>query len=257
MVFLLWAGFSLVPLPAGWVRLLSPETWRVWEAASQVGGSFPRPLSLYPFITLNSLAFGAALLFYYGLARAGLRRRSSLEFLVVGLLVLGSLESLYALVLLATGQPYTLWWNKAVHQEVATGSFIDRNHLAGFLSMLICLGVGTLWALIQGRPETILRKRAHWVERLEGPLRSLGMRGVLVLSALALMLTGLLSTASRGGALSLLAGLLFMAGMIGVRFLKNRKALVLLLSLIITCGYVGTLALDRVLARFQILCRKF
>ena len=251
MVLLLWAGLSLVPLPAGWLRLLSPETWRVWAAASLVGGSFPRPLSLYPYITLNSLAFGAALLFYYGLARGCLRSRSSVEILVIGLLLLGTLESLYALVLLATDQPYTLWWNKAVHQEVATGSFIDRNHLAGFLSLLICLGIGYLWALIQGHPETLQRKRADWFERLEGHLRSLGTRGILVLSAVALMLTALLSTASRGGALSLLAGLLFMTGMIGVRFLKNRKALVLLLSLISTCGYVGTLALDRVLARFQ------
>ncbi|MBI5582477.1 MAG: O-antigen ligase family protein, partial [Deltaproteobacteria bacterium] len=206
---------------------------------------------LYPYVTWYSLTFGSALLGYYGLARWGLTGRSAREFLISGLLLLGTLESLYALVLLATGRPYVLWWEKTVNQGVATGSFIDRNHLAGFLSLIICLGVGFLWAHIQGRPETVRRKPASWSARLEDALQSLGPRGFLILSALALMLTALLSTASRGGALSLLAGTAFMAGLIGIRFLKNRQALVLLLSLIITGGYVGSLTLDRVLVRFQ------
>jgi O-antigen ligase/tetratricopeptide (TPR) repeat protein len=249
--FLLWVVFSLVPLPAGFLRFLSPGAWRIWEAASLAGAKFPHPFSLYPYITLNSLTFGAALFIFYQMARLGLPSRSSMEILVIGLLILGTLESLYAMVLLAGGHPYTLWWERTVGQGMATGSFIDRNHLAGFLSMLICLGIGYLWALVQARPEPVKRKRPNRVERLEGHLRALGNRGILVLAAVALMLTALLSTASRGGALSLLAGMLFMTGMIGARYLKNRKALVLLLALIVTCGYVGTLALDRVLARFQ------
>ncbi|MBI5586243.1 MAG: hypothetical protein HY892_20730, partial [Deltaproteobacteria bacterium] len=66
-LFLIWAAFSLVPLPAAVLRLISPATYGHWAAAALAGGTFPRPLSLYPYVTWNSLTFGTALLGYYGL----------------------------------------------------------------------------------------------------------------------------------------------------------------------------------------------
>ncbi|MGA2959060.1 MAG: hypothetical protein ABSF48_25495 [Thermodesulfobacteriota bacterium] len=77
------------------------------------GGKGPFPISLYPYVTLNSAIFGVALLLFYWLALYGLQRRRRVHLLICGLLILGTLVSLYALVQAGTDSPYVLWWKKS------------------------------------------------------------------------------------------------------------------------------------------------
>ena len=127
--------------------------------------------------------------------------------------------------------------------DVATGTFINRNHLADFLAMIVCLGVGYLWALGKEHQGKHLPNKQAWVYRAGLHVGSLGSGGIILLLALALMMAALLTTASRGGTLSLLAGLLFMGGLLGSRFFKSPKALILLLALSLICTYVGYVGL--------------
>ena len=64
---------------------------------------------------------------------------SSLERLIIGLAVLGCLESLYGLWETGTGHEHVLWQKKQIHLGFVTGTYINRNHLAGLLEL--CLGV--------------------------------------------------------------------------------------------------------------------
>ncbi|MFH0788729.1 MAG: O-antigen ligase family protein [Pseudomonadota bacterium] len=251
LFFLLWTALSLIPLPPNILKALSPKTFYIWEATSLVGGRFPHPLSLYPYMTLNSWVFGLSLLFCYGLVLYGIKGKPQIHFLVVGILVLGTLESIYALVQSATAQPYILWWKMHLNEDMATGTFINRNHLADFLAMIVCLGVGYLWALGKEHQEKNLPNKQALVYRTGLQIATLGTRGIVLLLLLALMIAALLTTASRGGTLALLAGLLFMGGLLGSRFFKSRKALILLIALSLICTYVGYVGLDRVLERFQ------
>ena len=100
-----------------------------------------------------------------------------IHWLVIGILTLGALESIYALVQLAAAQPYILWWRKTVYENVATGTFINRNHLADFLALIVCLGVGYLWTLIKDDQEKSSPNKQAWVYRVGAPYRFPGDPG--------------------------------------------------------------------------------
>ncbi len=250
ILFLAWVTFQLVPLSPKVAAFLSPNTQAIWEKTLLFGGNSPFPLSFYPYITLNSLIFGAALVFFYWLALYGIKRRNQVHGLIFGLLLLGTMMSIYALVQVATGQEYVLWWKNTVRQKVATGTFINPNHLAGFLSMLICLGIGYVWVLGQEEWRPFAGK-ASWYMRIERWASFIGNWRIILLLSVALMMAALLTTASRGGVLSLLAGLIFMVGLILARFFKKRHAYVLILMLSVACMYVTYMGMDRVMARFK------
>ena len=46
ILFLLWAGFQLIPLPDGILQFLSPSTKAAWQTTGIVGGKGPFPISL-------------------------------------------------------------------------------------------------------------------------------------------------------------------------------------------------------------------
>jgi len=250
ILFLIWVALQMIPLPPKYLQTLSPNTNALWESTIIFGGKPPFPISLYPYMTLNSFLFTITILLFYLLALYGIKRRKQIHGVIIGLLVLGTLISLYALLQLATGQGYILWWEKTFHQKVATGTFINRNHLAEFLSMLICLGIGYIWALGEGEGHRFKGKRS-WYIRIEEWAKSIGVRRTILLLSVALMMAALLATASRGGALSLMAGLIFMVGLILARFIKNRNAYILILMLSVACIYVSYVAIERVMERFR------
>ena len=241
---------QVIPIPPSILHVVSPNSSSLWEATRILGGDSPSVISLYPFMTVNSLIFAGAVLLFYWLALYCLESRKQIQRVILGLLILGLFESLYGLFQLVSGDPHILWWKKLYGVDVVTGTFINRNHLAGFLSMVICLGVGYIWALgwqdrkISSRRRTISNAMEQWG-------KTYGIKWVLLFLCIAMMLAGLLASASRGGVLSLLAGLVFMIGLIVTRFFKSRNAFVLIFILSVVCMYVGYVAADRVLARFQ------
>lgn len=87
--------------------------------------------------SLKSLAFFTAFLAVLGLPFL------SIERLMVFLAALGALEALYALAETLTGHEHILWRSKEFYQGFATGTFFNRNHLAGFLE----LAMGVQWGL--------------------------------------------------------------------------------------------------------------
>ena len=222
--FLAWGALSLVPLPASLVSLLSPEAARIWSLAYPTGGADSRTLSLYPFMTRDALLLALAFLLYYWTALYGLGERKGIETVIVGVLALGVIESLYGLAQLAAGMNTILWWENIFARNFVTGTFINRNHFAAFLTMAICLGIGYLWSVGRGGGKEIRRHRRHvrLRERLMRAVGVFGYRGVLVLLALALMMAALLGSASRGAALSLVCGIVFMLGLILARYFRSR-----------------------------------
>ena len=249
--FVIWVAVQVIPLPPSILQALSPGAYALWESTRIVGGEPTFSLSLYPFINLNSLGVAVAILFFYWIALYGIKSRRQSVGISIGLLVLGTFESLYGLVQLLPGEHFTLWWKKTVSKGFATGTFIDRNHLAGFLSMLICLGIGYIWALGREEGKAAVRGKRSLYDQVERWGKVFGVRGIIVFLSVALMIAALLSTASRGGTLTLLAGLIFMVGLILARFFKSRNTFILVLMLSVVCMYVSYVASDRVLERFQ------
>lgn len=247
--FMLWALVHLIPLPPAVVAFLSPEAARLWSIVLPADASYR--LSLYPFMTLDTLLFILAILLYYRTALQGLGERRQLERVVLAILVLGVAESLYGLIQLAAGRNNILWWENPFSGNVVTGTFINRNHLAAFLAMSICLGIGYLWSLVRQEREERHRRRhrPRLRERVNRWAGIVGFRGILVALALALMLAALLGSASRGGAISLVCGILFMLGLILARYFRTRRGFALMVVLTLVLSYTGYVAVDRLADR--------
>jgi O-antigen ligase len=123
-----------------------------------------------------------------------------------------------------------------------TGTFINRNYLAGYLLMVIPLSVGYLFSR-----ETISTNRfmgwRHWLSSLDGKTLLIGFSVIV-------MVLGLLFTASRMGILSLLLSFslisfLFRNPEKGKRF---SKTVVLIFGLaLLWAAWIG---LDAVISRF-------
>lgn len=84
---------------------------------------------------LKWLAFGSALLVVQMLPASSTYRFFGF------FAILGALEGLYALNEVISGSERVLWRAKDAYLGFATGTFLNRNHLAGFLE--ICIGIQT------------------------------------------------------------------------------------------------------------------
>ena len=223
-LWLVYVGLQLVPLPLAWLARLSPEAARHWAALGE-----PARLSVDIKATgvalLLSLAYG--LIFFLCLALVGSRRR--LKTLAYTLLCSGLFQAVYGAMMSLSSLEYNFFLKKYAYIGVATGTFINRNHLAGYLEMTLAVGVGLMIASLgPGSNGATLKRKLLNVLRL-----LLSARARLRL-ALAMMVIALVLTHSRMGNTAFFASL-FSAGVIGLILSRHatRPVLILLVSLIV------------------------
>ena len=132
---------------------------------------------------------------------------------------------------------------------VATGTYVNRNHLAGMLVICLSAGIGLLISQMRttvGDPGLRQRLRA-WLRVLLGPRMRLRIY-------LALMVVGLVLTHSRMGNASFFLALLI-AGILGLLLMRSapRPMVILIASLLIVdILIVGTwFGVDQVVERIQ------
>jgi O-antigen ligase len=147
------------------------------------------------------------------------------------LLVLsGSFQAVYGTLMVLSGLEWGFFVEKYVGRGVTTGTFVNRNHLAGYLVMCLAAGTGLLYAQISSAPGASARVR----ERLRRWLRLLLSSRLRLRVLLALMVIALVLTRSRMGNAAFFISLLFAGAMVQYagQYFSRRLAL-LLLSLVI------------------------
>lgn len=206
----LWllAVFQLVPLPESLQRLIAPGSAGVWHpdvpAAAEVLGPGPHPISLYPDATRRWLAFATGLVSLALVAAPALRERRLLLRSAVAIVSGGVAVALYAFVArLAFGNKlYGIW---SVPTVAPFGPFVNKNHFAGYVELAALLAVGLATGLAgeskkgPGLLSWIDSSRARYV--------------VLAWGAAAVLVLAVPVSLSRGGVLSLAAGLLSIAAL--------------------------------------------
>ena len=250
-VWLLYVGLQFTPLPAGWVQILSPNAYEAHAAAAAVSGQPPAAaltLSVDPHATrdfwFKSLAYGC--MFCLTLLLADSRRR--LELLLKTLVICGTLQAVYASVMVMSGLEYSFLIKKYVGQGTATGTFINRNHLAGYLNLCLAMGIGLMIAKLGGEAVHTWRQRLRSIARL-----LLGEKARLRIY-LIVMVIGLVLTRSRMGNTAFFAGT-FIAGAVGLLLMRNapRSTMLFLASIIaLDILIVGSwFGVDQVAKRIQ------
>ncbi|MDR0842153.1 MAG: O-antigen ligase family protein [Acidobacteriota bacterium] len=89
------------------------------------------------------LAFSCTAILF--LVHNGFDSRRWIRWLMIGVLALGSFESLYGLVQYLGGHEFIWHFERISYRGLATGTFINRNHYALFLNLAISVGVGFLY----------------------------------------------------------------------------------------------------------------
>ena len=191
-----FVALQIVPLPVGFVRLISPGTYEFHKLYSP---AFPRlkfmSLSIAPGTTLREGLF-LATLFILGFLVVrtvvdGRRIRTAIAVLIAS----GVFQALYGLFELTRANPRLHFYSKVFNLDSVTGTFVNRNHLSGYLEMIIPLALG--WAVarmnlltfgVKGFREKILL----WTSK--GVLGS-----VLILAGVVVMSLGILLSHSRSG----------------------------------------------------------
>jgi O-antigen ligase len=215
-LFLL-AVWQLTPLPRDLLGTLAPATARLYErllpeeaevlpSGEERGPvSFPpgSTLSLYPGATQQELVKLLAVFLLFAVVRNNVASPGALLRLSLAAVANGALLSVFALVQFFTSPHNRLYWTYPSEGEVF-GPFINRNHFSFYLNVGIGLGLGLLLGL---------RNRNRSAFERQG-LRSLAALAndppvLWVSCALALMISAVALSLSRGGLLALLGAALF------------------------------------------------
>lgn len=222
---IIWLWLQSTPLPVEWINILSP-------ARSAYAGMETNPqsmtLSFYPWITQQRLLLSAAYLQLFMLTLLLIDTKDRLRTLLYVLVGLGLFQAAYGSIMTLSGIEKVWWYKKEAHTGVATGTLLNRNHLANYLTFCAAAAMGLLLA---AKPSESANSRRDVIRNVMNWL--LGIKGFVRFS-LIIMVTGLILTHSRMGNVAFFASLTI-AGAIWLILTRNhsRNVLILFGSLIV------------------------
>jgi hypothetical protein len=207
------------------------------------------PLSVVPYRTQLYLLLAFACTVTVWLTTALVRSDRDLRLLLLTLLGGGLLQAAIATLIMATRTGFSFLDSEILADSVASGTFANRNHLAGYLNIALSAGIGLmvghLAAPVEGR-RWALRVR-DWMELMLGGKARL--RLVLVMLVIVLI-----ATRSRMGNAAFFAALLVATCTYAVFERERRRGLLLFaasvvaIDLLLIGAWVG---IDRVVDRIQ------
>ena len=184
----LWVFLQILELPRPLVEMLSPQafTWHIKPGWLN--------LSLDPdagkYYLLRGCTYSAA--FFLTLALVNTRQR--VKVLLQILVFSGTFQAVYAAFMVLSGLELGFFVEKYAGRGVATGTFVNRNHLAGYLVMCLSAGIGLLLS------QMATHHAAHsWREHARRWLQLLLSPKIRLRLYLAIMVVALVLTRARMG----------------------------------------------------------
>ncbi|RJR31562.1 MAG: hypothetical protein C4576_31645 [Desulfobacteraceae bacterium] len=262
LLFFFYLLFQIIPLPESVVKFLSSEAVivaRKSSPASLAAISSPATgkwfsISAYSNPVRQSLILWVTYgLFFLAFTRV-LNTRKRIETAAMAILILGCFETIYGMSQTFTGSDHIWWYRKPFHGSV-TGTYVNRNHFAGLMEMVMILALLYAAALSErkktnGSPP--IRKRyvrARVSALLSGEQRFNKMNFVLFSGVVTGV--GLIFSGSRGGMISAAAAILAAAVLFIIRKSHRRKGIIVLIALAIISIYAGPMGAEKVLYGFD------
>ncbi len=226
LLLLSYPLLQLVPLPVSMLNLIHPRFAELVTVSPNAPPLF-HSISVYPFATEVELSRLFVYLSVFIVAAFGLTGRRDVRRVMMTLVVFGFVLGVFAIIQHATWNGKIYWFQKPLEEGAASfGPFVNRNHFAGFIGMLIPLSLGT--ALASRRVE---RKVIF------------GFMGIAMAVALFFSL-------SRGGIVSFVAGLLVFSVLVFTKGMSRKKLIPVLLFGIILAAYLLFLGVSPMVERF-------
>ncbi|WBA81527.1 O-antigen ligase family protein [Endozoicomonas sp. GU-1] len=226
-----WLFIQQLPLPADWVKALSPHAWDIHsQAYLALGLPLPEllPLSIDPFATLMTALLTLAYYLLFCLCLLLIDRPEKLRAFAWVLVVAGVFQAVFGSLSTLSGLEVLLFRDKPSYFGVASGTFVNRNSFAGCLEMTLAAGMGLLIAQLNERASQ------SWQEWLHRTLKTLMSNKVILRTGLAIMVIGLVLSRSRMGNTAFFSSLMI-TGLLYVICRKqlSRGMVVLFVSLLV------------------------
>ena len=246
--WLLLVVVQIVPLPISVVEVVSPAVLAVADRAGDVQReSILLSLDVYATqaFLLKSLMYLSVFLLSLLLLNTRERIRQALTVLVL----VGLFQAVLGAMMVFTGYEHGFFFEKDSYRGVATGTFVNRNHLAGHLEMVLAAGIGLLLADTGGG------MAISWRQRLRNLTQWLLSPKMRLRIYLAVMVIGLVLTHSRMGNTAFFSSLLI-ASLIWLLLTKKSPrgpAVFLLVSLFVIDIYIvgAWFGIDKVVERLE------
>ena len=245
---------QLIPLPKSAIKILSSNA-HSFQNIYQTEFSKISLMSL-SLIPSHSIEAGLELLTYFFLGflivKTVTRRHQVMRIFTV-LIVMGALEAFYGLFELYNKNPRILFYEKTDYLDSVTGTFVNRNHLSGYLEMVIPLCIGLIIARMDLGSLSGLRWREKLLRLSE---KGLGMNILLTLGVVIMSVAVIFSKSRSGVSLLVFAFILFFGlSMLFIRGTVHQKSwirkflTIVFLFILFIALYVG---IDANLERFAL-----
>src|SRR3984957_3188877 len=234
---------QLCPLPSSWVL-------RLGNSEASMGDVRWSSWSIEPLSTRNQLLILVTCLIAFFFAQLVSHERKPKGRLVLSLLGLGTFEAFYGLVQYLSGWQQIFAYVKKYDLEEATGTYINRNHFAGLLEMILPFSL----ALAFYEFEKLRRRQAQSPRRKHKLFAGSGFARAIFWVAVAVLIgVALLFSRSRMGILAGVLSSLFLFGLVALSRLGGRSGL-WLAGAFLVLGLALTLWIGPgpVLPRFQV-----
>lgn len=216
----------IVPLPQLAAKVLNPAAFRIYGYYS-VGHAGFMPLSLDTYRTTMGLLNQAAFLIVFLMVMINGKEHGALRRMMKVLVVAGFCISVFAIIQKATWNGAIYWFRELSLGGSPFGPFVNRNHFAGFVGMLIPLGLGLSLTQRQREKKVLF-----------------GFLTVIMAVALCLSL-------SRGGITAFFAAMALFAFLIGKDRVQHKGVWLVGLFLVVVLTYLLYLGIEPVVERFH------
>ncbi len=185
------------------------------------------PLSVYPNLTrMELLRVAVYLLLFFLFSQAFQTARHWAGFTWF-LILLGFSVAVFAILQDLTSNGKLYWFRELRFGGIPFGPFVNRNHFAGLMELLIPIGLAIL--AVRGVAKQMLP---------------------MVALCTALPMGALFLSASRGGIVAFGCEILLLVGLLWLRRGEKRQLLTFIAAIVLAGGLVGWLGVDQVLKRF-------
>ena len=256
--FFAYLIFQIIPMPSAFIRFISPGT-AAYHSQFVLDGARKKTMTL-SLVPGHTLERGLELLGYVLLAFLVLKTvtsRKQIMRLFAVLFGMGLFEAVFGLIGLVSAHPSILFYPKIYALDSVSGTFVNRNHFAGYMEMIIPLAVGFIIA----RSGWISKAGIRWRERVLMLSEKNMASGLLLMMGVVVMGLGLILSRSRSGVFMLAFSIILLFGLamfksegerssrFGIRFVF-RGLFILAAGLVLMVGIGATIerfSMDRML----------
>lgn len=248
---LVWAALLMslrLLQPGPLLRKSSPVFFALVATQAWVALQLAMGISVAPDATRLALLLGCALVAAFFLVLLLLDSRDRILTLTRLMVLCGVVQAFFAAMMMLGDIEHIALLDKTFRSSSASGTFVNRNHLAGFLEMNLAIGIGILAAQLHRHPA------ANWREVARRTIDTVLSRKFRLRLYLAIMVIALVLTRSRMGNTAFFSSLTLWAvvAMILQQRVTRSAVLFFVSLLLIDIALVGNwFGMDEVVERLQ------